>query len=97
MQQFWRFGRPGLRLKKRLEQRRKLSLENNILKRLSRNLAYLFISLAIIFMLAFNLIGSEVDSDGVLQEPFFLIPFSYVSFVLGIIFAVISVVKKEKN
>ena len=57
----------------------------------------MFISLAIIFMLAFNLIGSEVAADGVLQEPFFLIPFSYVSFVLGIIFAVISVVKKEKN
>jgi hypothetical protein len=84
-------------LKKRLEQRRKLRLENNILKQLSRKLAYLFISLTIIFMLAFNLIGSEVDADGVLQEPFFLIPFSYVSFVLGIIFAVISVVKKEKN
>lgn len=57
----------------------------------------MFISLAIIFMLAFNLIGSEVDADGVLQEAFFLIPFSYVSFVLGIIFAVISVVKKKKN
>ena len=57
----------------------------------------MFISLAIIFMLAFNLIGSEVAADGVLQEPFFLIPFSYVSFVLGIIFAVISVVKKKKN
>jgi len=86
-----------LPLKKHLEQRRKLSLENNILKRLSRNLAYLFISLAIIFMLTFNLIGSEVDENGTLQEPFFLIPFSYVSFVLGIIFAVISVVKKKKN
>ena len=84
-------------LKKRQEQRKKLNLENNILKQLSRKLAYLFISLAIIFMLAFNLIGSEVDADGVLQEPFFLIPFSYVSFVLGIIFAVISVVKKKKN
>ncbi len=84
-------------LKKRLKQRRKLRLENNILKRLSRNLAYLFISLAIIFMLTFNLIGSEVDADGVLQEPFFLIPFSYVSFALGIVFAVISVVKKKNN
>lgn len=84
-------------LKKRLEQRRKLRLENNILKQLSRKLAYLFISLTIIFMLAFNLIGSEVDANGVLQEPFFLIPFSYLTFVLGIIFAIISVVKKEKN
>ena len=86
-----------MRLKKPLEQRRKLSLESNILKRLSRNLAYLFISLAIIFMFTFNLIGSEVDADGVLQEPFFLIPFSYISFALGIVFAVISVVKKKKN
>ena len=84
-------------LKKRLEQRRKLRLENNILKQLSRKLAYLFISLTIIFMLAYNLIGSEVDANGVLQEPFFLIPFSYLTFVLGIIFAIISVVKKEKN
>ena len=84
-------------LKKHLEQRRKLSLENNILKRLSRNLAYLFISLAIIFMFTFNLIGSEVDADGTLQESFFLIPFSYVSFALGIVFAVISVIKKKKN
>ena len=86
-----------MQLKKHLEQRRKLSLENNILKRLSRNLAYLFISLAIIFMLTFNLIGSEVDADGTLQESFFLIPFSYVSFALGIVFAVISVIKKKKN
>jgi ABC-type polysaccharide/polyol phosphate export permease len=84
-------------LKKRQKQRRKLRLENNILKRLSRNLAYLFISLAIIFMLTFNLIGSEVDENGTLQEPFFLIPFSYLSFALGIIFAIISVIKKKKN
>jgi ABC-type polysaccharide/polyol phosphate export permease len=84
-------------LKKRLEQRRKLRLENNILKQLSRKLAYLFISLTIIFMLAFNLIGSEVDANGFLQEPFYLIPFSYLTFVLGIIFAIISVVKKKKN
>jgi hypothetical protein len=48
-------------------------------------------------MLAFNLIGSEVDTKGTLQEPFFLIPFSYLTFVLGIIFAIISVVKKRKN
>jgi hypothetical protein len=84
-------------LKRQLEQRRKLRLENNILKQLSRKLSYLFISLTIIFMLAYNLIGSEVDANGVLQEPFFLIPFSYLTFVLGIIFAIISVVKKEKN
>jgi ABC-type polysaccharide/polyol phosphate export permease len=67
------------------------------LKQLSRKLAYLFISLTLIFLLAFNLIGSEVDENRVLQEPFFLIPFSYLSFALGIIFAIISVVMKKKN
>ena len=82
-------------MKKHPEQRRKQSLENNTLKQISRKLAYLFISLTIIFMLAFNLIGSEVDANGTLQEPFFLIPFSYLSFVLGIVFAIISVVKKK--
>ena len=82
-------------MKKHLEQRRKQSLENNTLKQISRKLAYLFISLTIIFMLAFNLIGSEVDANGTLQDPFFLIPFSYLSFVLGIVFAIISVVKKK--
>ena len=73
-------------MKKHLEQRRKQSLENNTLKQISRKLAYIFISLTIIFMLAFNLIGSEVDANGTLQEPFFLIPFSYLSFVLGIVY-----------
>jgi len=67
------------------------------LKQFSRKLAYLFISLTIIFLLAFTLIGSEVDENGTLQEPFFLIPFSYLTFVLGIIFAIISVIKKKKN
>jgi hypothetical protein len=67
------------------------------LKQFSRKLAYLFISLTIIFLLAFTLIGSEVDENGTLQEPFFLIPFSNLTFVLGIIFAIISVVKKKKN
>ena len=65
------------------------------MKQISRKIAYLFISLTIIFMLAFNLIESEVDANGTLQEPFFLIPFSYLSFVLGIVFAIISVVKKK--
>ena len=82
-------------MKKHLEQRRKQSLENNTLKQISRKLAYIFISLTIIFMLAFKLIGSQVDANGTLQEPFFLIPFSYLSFVLGIVFAIISVVKKK--
>ncbi len=86
-----------MRLKRALEQRRKLSQESNSLKQLSRKLAYIFISLTIVFVLAFNFIGPEVDENGILQEPFYLIPFSYLTFLLGIIFAIISVLMKKKN
>ncbi|MFM1986211.1 MAG: hypothetical protein RIS18_428 [Actinomycetota bacterium] len=48
-------------------------------------------------MILFNLIGSKVDQNGLLQEPFYLIPLSYTTFTLGIIFAIISVLKKQKN
>jgi ABC-type polysaccharide/polyol phosphate export permease len=66
-------------------------------KKLSRTLAYVFISITIFFMILFNLIGSKVDQNGLLQEPFYLIPLSYTTFTLGIIFAIISVLKKQKN
>jgi hypothetical protein len=65
------------------------------LKKISRRLAYLFISITILFTFLFEIIGSSVNEEGVLVEPFFLIPLSYLSFILGIIFAVISVLKKK--
>jgi hypothetical protein len=65
------------------------------LKKNSRKLAYLFISITILSTLLFNVIGSSVNQDGILVEPFFLVPLSYLSFILGIVFAVISVVKKK--
>ena len=46
-------------------------------------------------MIIFNLIGSKVNSNGVLEEPFYLIPLAYTSFVIGIIFLVISLIKKN--
>jgi len=65
------------------------------LKKISRKLAYFFISITILFSLLFNFIGSTVNKNGVLVEPFFLIPLGYTSFILGIIFAFISVWKKS--
>jgi len=65
------------------------------LKKISRKLAYLFISITILSTLLLNVIGSSVNENGVLVEPFFLIPLSYLSFILGIVFAVISVIKKK--
>ena len=65
------------------------------MKRISRILSYIFIGLTITLMVAFNLIGSKVNSNGVLEEPFYLIPFAYTSFIVGIIFLVISLLKKN--
>ena len=34
-------------------------------------------------LLLFQIIGSTIDEDGILHEPFFLIPVSYLLMVLG--------------
>lgn len=39
-------------------------------------------------MVAFRIIGSEVDAQGALREPFALIPLGWLSLVLGVILGV---------
>lgn len=41
--------------------------------------------LGTICAIAYNIIGSEVAPDGMLIEPFFLIPVSYLFFLIGIL------------
>lgn len=41
--------------------------------------------LAACCIVVFNLIGSTVNAEGFLVEPFFLIPFAYIFFLIGII------------
>lgn len=65
------------------------------MKRISRILSYIFIGLTITLMIIYNSIGSKVNSNGVLEEPFYLIPLAYTSFILGIIFLVISLLKRN--
>jgi hypothetical protein len=59
--------------------------EGRALKRWS--LALLGLGLAC--LVAFRLIGSEVDADGVLREPFALIPIGWFSISLGLILAAV--------
>jgi len=66
------------------------------MKSISRKLSYFFVVLTIVFILSYQIIGQEVSADGTLDEAFFLIPFSWVSLTLGIIFYAISVIKKKK-
>lgn len=40
-------------------------------------------------MVTFNIIGSKIESDGRLVEPFFLIPIGFLFVILGIISAIV--------
>ena len=53
------------------------------------------ILLGFICLIAFDIIGSEVDSDGKLVEPFFLIPISWLCFITGGILAVAQFIKRR--
>ncbi|PFA21626.1 MULTISPECIES: DUF3955 domain-containing protein [Bacillus cereus group] len=58
------------------------------------------IFLGILCLVIFNIIGSRVEPDGTLVEPFFLIPLSYLfvfSGIIAILFvAIVSMFKKGK-
>jgi hypothetical protein len=45
--------------------------------------------------IAYTFIGSYVDQDGLLQEPFFLIPIGFLFIFFGIIFAGIKLIYKK--
>lgn len=51
----------------------------------------------IISFLLFRLIGSTVDSNGYLQEPFFLVPIGYLFLLVGLIDGVIYLVQRFKR
>lgn len=55
-------------------------------------LTLVFILLAIAGGVAYNLIGSTVDANGMVQEPFFLIPLSFLCAFLGLVSAVVTFV-----
>lgn len=48
-------------------------------------------------IIAFNIIGSEIASDGTLIESFFLIPLSYIFLFVGIISILISSLRSFKK
>jgi uncharacterized membrane protein len=59
------------------------------------------ILLGVVCLIIYSIIGSRVAPDGTLEEPFFLIPLSYLFVLIGIIsvlfVAVISMFKKVKH
>jgi len=65
------------------------------------SLAIISVILGIGCMVAYSIIGSEVAPDGILVEPFFLIPIGYLFFAIGIIFSLVvsitAFIRKPKN
>jgi len=46
-------------------------------------------------LVAFTVIGSEVDADGKLVEPFFLIPIAWLCFMAGGFLAIAHFIKRR--
>lgn len=77
----------------------KLVKDGSEMKRTRWNL-YFSLSMivaGIISFLLFRLIGSTVDSNGYLQEPFFLVPIGYLFLLVGLIDGVIYLVQRFKR
>ena len=77
----------------------KLVKDSSEMKRAKWNL-YFSLSMivaGIISFLLFRLIGSTVDSNGYLQEPFFLVPTGYLFLLVGLIDGVIYLVQHFKR
>jgi hypothetical protein len=51
--------------------------------RIAGRLAWVFLAVAAVCRLAYELIGARVDESGVLHEPFFLIPLGLLAAVVG--------------
>lgn len=50
--------------------------------------------LGIICFLLSRVIGSNVDGNGILHEPFFLIPLGYLFFIIGLISGLFYLIKR---
>ena len=85
------------------------NLDTNLIKKISKSLKKdkraafengvlitLFCAI-VINIISYNLIGTTILDDGTLQEPFFLIPLSYLFALIGIIMVLVKYFKKYKG
>ena len=59
-------------------------------------IAIIFLVFGILCLLSFKLIGSELDENGFLREPFFLIPIGWAFLFLGLASFLWILLKKNK-
>lgn len=77
----------------------KLVKDGSEMKKIKWNLYFsiTMIITGIISFLLFTLIGSTVDSNGYLQEPFFLVPIGYLFLLVGLIGGVTYIIRRFKQ
>jgi len=63
--------------------------------RVSRNIMIVALVLGIGCFVLFEMIGSTVDSNGILHEPFFLVPFGYLFILIGLVSGLIHWYKRN--
>lgn len=56
-----------------------------------------FILIGIMCMISYAIIGAHIDSQGILVEPFFLIPTGYFFLTLGILLFILIMIFKRKT
>lgn len=61
----------------------------------SFKIATVFLSVGIICLVLFELIGSKVEKDGILNEPFFLIPVGSVMVLISVMLYLLFAFKKK--
>ncbi len=66
-------------------------------KLISIRVSAIFIGISLLCFLGFWAIGSEVDADGYLHEPFALIPLGWIFFFIGIFIGLFSFFKRNQN
>jgi len=79
---------PTIRQKQKLLELRAMSIRVSLLR-----IALVLWLLGVFCLIAFRLIGSSIDQDGFLNEPFPLIPIGWLFIILGAIVGVIHVVR----
>ena len=62
-----------------------------------KKIGHISLLIGVMCWIAFNLIGSTVDAQGVLHEPFALIPIGWLFVVIGAVLYVYAYFKQKKG
>ena len=65
--------------------------------RFNKQIGRVFFGLGIALQIFFYLIGSDINENGVLQEPFGLLPVIYIFMFTGIVMIMINLLKRWRN